>query len=331
MSNKIAIIQEQNYHTEVLAFFLNYFIKNNYIIDIFFNYINDNTSYIKYYLDSYENNNLKIYKINDFNNKKDNYNIILLTTKPSFSNFNKIPKNKTLLYCHFLSEAQYGVINLCTTPLINSPYYNFTLIEPFFNPIFKIKDNLTKTILIIGNFEQKNLEDLKNSIDEFSLLNYRFILISRKIPKDIINHKNITIKQNLLTNELIDIYQNQIDYFLLLNKKDSFYHKDRISGGVFQALSYRIPIICDKEYDEIYKYPESIVYKNSISEILYELENISIDQYNSKRIILDYFINNKIISYTHNLDKIINFLMNNNLKNPKKNININKKIKLIKI
>ena len=78
-----------------------------------------------------------------------------------------------------------------------------------------------------------------------------------------------------------------------------------MSGAVFQALSFGIPIICDLEYHQIYNYPESIVYKKSISEIIKIINNIDIDQYNYKKSIIIDYVNKKIDYNNSILDNII--------------------------
>ncbi len=301
---KIAIFQEQLYHTEIFGFIFDYLTKKNILnIDIYYEnpgYIN---SYINFYLSIYKNINPTFYKPSEITQNQIKYDKIIFTTNPK-SNFKINYSNKTIIIIHRIDQFIKNAINIGLTKLT----YDKCFINPLFAYNFKFKKNFTKNILIMGNLGHKNISDLINNIDKFD--NYNFIVISRCLNKlKELNKKNLILFENIQTQKIIDLFSNDIDYLLLLNKNPSIYHKKCITGCIFQGLSFGIPVICDKKYYDIYKYPGSIVYNNSIVEILNKINLLNIDDYN--------ILQHKIINFNkntinYNFNYLNNILKSNN-------------------
>ena len=296
---KIAIFQEQPYHSEIFGFLFNFFKNNILTIDLYFNHTYNQNSYVKFYKDLY-NIDINFFNISDFKYKEIIYDKIIVTTLPSpdssikFSNPEKI-----ILIKHRKEQNIPNSFNFGLSHLIDK---NF--IFPVFQNNIKNKDELSKNILIMGNFKHKNIKDLIVNLKNFN--NYNFILVSRSLlilKKKLGKFPNLKFYNNIPTAQLIDMLYNDIDFFLLLNKIPSIYHNKSISGGVFQALSFNIPIICDEIYHNIYNYPESIVYKKSIIEILPILNEIDIKNYQSKQA--------NIAKYIESIISLNNDLLNN--------------------
>lgn len=301
----IALVQQQPYHTEIFGVFLNYCIDNNIYVDIYYNYADQTTSYIDFYKNNFKIINLNIFNFNDIFNNHHKYKKIIFTTI-TLNNFTDILKtidnNKIILFCHLREHYTDNIINISGTPLIK--FNDIEVIEPFFKFNYQEKKSLTKNILILGNLYYKNITDLEKNIKLFEKINYTITIVSRKSIK-INTNKNIKVHVNLQTNDLINLFINNTDYLLLLNKPNNIYHNNVLSGAVFQALSFGIPIICDKQYHDIYQYPESIVYKKSISEIINIINNISIINYNYKKSIIINYINKKIDENNNILSELI--------------------------
>jgi len=286
----IALVQQQPYHTEIFGCFINYCSDNNIDVDIYFDYPNDNTSYIYFYKNIFKIS-LNIYNFVDIYKNHNKYDKIIFTT--IINDFNEVLKiidnKKIILFCHLRDQYTENIKNISGTPLIR--YNDIDVIQPFFKFKNEDKKNFTKNILILGNFYYKDTKDLEKNIKLFEDINYTITIVSRKFIN--IKNNNINIHTNISTNDLINLFTNT-DYLLLLNKPNNIYHNDILSGAVFQALSFGIPLICDKQYYDIYEYPESIVYKKSISEIIKTIQNISIDNYNHKKSIIINYVNKKI-------------------------------------
>jgi hypothetical protein len=281
----IALVQQQPYHTEIFGCFLNYCSDNNINIDIYFDYPDNATSYIHFYKECFNISNLNIFSFNDIYKNHHNYNKIIFTTI-TINDFNEIlniiDNKKIILFCHLREQYIDSIINISGTPLIR--YNDIDVIQPFFKFKNEDKKNLSKNILILGNFYYKDIIDLKKNAKLFEDINYKFTIVSRKLIN--LKNNNILVFTNISTKDLMHLFKNT-DYLLLLNKPNNIYHNDIMSGAVFQALSFGIPIICDKQYHDIYKYPESIVYIKSISEVIKTIKNISINNYIYKKF---YFI-----------------------------------------
>lgn len=317
---KLAIFQEQLYHTEIFGFIFDFLVKNRiFEIDIYYKDFYDNNSYINFYLSIFKDIKPTFFKPNEITENQNNYDKIIFTTNPK-NNYNIKYSNKTIVIIHKIDQFIKNSINIGLSKLIFKNY-----VQPIFTYNFKFKNNLTKNILIMGNLSYKNIKDLLNNIDNFK--NYTFYCVSRccNLLKDK-NKKKLILLENISTDIIIDLFINQIDYVLLLNKIPSVYHNNIISGCVFQSLSFGIPIICDKQYFNIYKYPSSITYNKSINEIINKLNLIDINQYNiMQNNILEF---NKII--INNNNKYLYSIINENIEKNhiKKNL---VKIKIKKI
>jgi len=315
---KIAIFQEQPYHSEIFGFLFNFFKIKKIIIDLYYDYISDPNSYFNFYKTLYDLK-INIFKISDFKNKEKEYYKIIVTTIPEYYKNFKYPE-RIILVKHRKNQNIFNSFPIGLTQLVDKKN-----IFPLFPNHIKNKNKLSKNILIMGNFGYKNFNDLIENINIFN--NYKFILVSRSLDKlaNKYNHyTNLKFYDNLPTNQLIEMLYNDIDYYLLLNKIPTIYHKIGISGGVFQALSFGIPLICDKLYDNIYNYPESIVYKNSIKEILDKIENIDVNKYQTMRNKIINYVEEKIFNNNILLEKYINSHIKTRQPSIKTNIYLNK-------
>jgi hypothetical protein len=316
---KIAIIQEQPYHSEIFGFLFNYFKNNNVTIDLYYDYISHPNSYFQFYKSLYELQ-INVFNISDFPKKEYLYDKIIVTTMPK-NLFFKFPE-KIILIKHRKNHNITNSFQIGLTHLVDRNY-----IFPLFSNFVENKNKINKNILIMGNFGYKNFNDILQNINVFK--DYTFILVSRSLEKYIQkygHYSNLKIYSNMPTNELINMLYKDIDYFLLLNKIPTIYHKSGISGGVFQALSFGIPLICDELYQKIYNYPESIVYKKSIKEILPILDTIDSKKYKIMRTNIMKYVEIKIFDNNNLIDKYLNFFIKkHNQKRKELDNNINDK------
>ena len=210
----IGIVQEQDFHTEIIGFLLSYFSNYNYNIYIFFNYYHSTSSYIETYCKYYKLN-IFFKRTSELINLKNKLNKVIFLTKPNNKSlFDIIENNKKILLIHCLYQYTNNIINIC--PCKGYRQSGLNIIEPFFKFNVQPKNILSKNILVLGNFNNKDINDLKNNSNMFN--KFKFILVNRNIPTNI-NLENVKIYRNLATKQLLNMFVNDIDYALLLNKK----------------------------------------------------------------------------------------------------------------
>ncbi len=271
-------------------------------IDLYYDYISHPNSYFKFYKSLYDLQ-INVFNISDFKKKEYIYDKIIVTTMPN-NFFFRFPE-KIILIKHRKNHNITNSFQIGLTHLVDRNY-----ICPLFSNFVENKNKINKNILIMGNFGYKDFNDMLQNINIFK--DYTFILVARNLENYIQkygHYSNLKIYSNISTIDLINMFYKDIDYFLLLNKIPTVYHKSGISGGVFQALSFGIPLICDELYHTTYNYPESIVYKKSIQEILPILDTIDIKKYQIMRTNIMKYVEKKIFDNNNLIDKYLNFFI----------------------
>jgi len=305
---KIAYYEQNKYHTEIMGTFLQYFDSVGITITVYnTGDMSSTTEYFKKFshfdvkphktiISDYELYDKIIIgsssDCNDFiddipnldysklifvchlkSDIKSNYqNIIVLTP------LNAIPFGLT-----YLTLSQYSNLlqQINSHPDLNMTHFSHSpqpvYILPIHNYITAIPPREKKILTIIGRFKDANRDtnDLVNLIRNFHHLNFVINIFSRLrkfIPKILLQlsaQYPDKIKIHLKTSsDKLHEYLVESKYILPLVNKNSWYHKDRLSGNIALAYNYLVPLIMDKQLNNIYQIKNCIVYNNSLTEII---------------------------------------------------------------
>ena len=314
---KIGYYEENRYHTEIIGVFLQ--TLNHHTI-VVYNTV-DNSKTIQFYHTLYQfEQRPKQNLINEYKS----YDLIIIGSSSNTKDFidklgdDKIDYNKFIFVCHLKSDIKeiYKYVIVLTPLNIISPKTVFVL------PIHNIKMNndeniVTKPIFtIIGRFKDNNRDtsDLVKLITNYHTLNFIVYIFSRTIkfiPKVLFNlAKTYPSKLKIFLNtnsEKMDEYLRQSKFILPLVSKNSWYHKDRLSGNIPLAFNYNVPLIIDNKLKEIYQIDSCLSYENKLSEVIETAVNITNNEYRD--------LVNKFVEYkNHILDqncKSLDMIINN--------------------
>jgi hypothetical protein len=260
---KIAIVGSFDYHLECLGFLLE--ILKEHDVTIFFK--NDKYGYCLFFT--------KMFNITE---------VIKTTTLPSniASNYDKIiklssndpcMKNATNIIC-LLHAAKYKSISkhhISLTPIISGGGINVMF------PVYTISNTIpcyTSMITFIGEFYDKWIDmDMINFINH-SNYNFTFIINGDKDYPKLNGFKNVNIIINASVETLVNTITNSK---FILSRKPVFAKYDRFSGAFALSMSFKKPIIIDKESQDFYNMP-GIVYNTEYCEIQDQLK-ITDDEY----------------------------------------------------
>lgn len=284
---KIAYYEENNYHTEILATFIEPFITTinspNNSITIFND--SDNSDYISYFHKIIQ---FELKKINEFITIYDQFDIIIIGTSSSCSflcnqNINlDLIKSKIYMISHLKEDIENvkRFKNIVLTPLNNCESTNYIL------PINSLFTNKIKnyypiiTIGLVGRFKDSNRDtkDLINLITNYSHLDFKIKIFTRNkkfIPHELNQLQNkypdkLKIYYKVTTTNLINQLKD-INYFCPLSSKNSWYLKDRLSGMIPFAYNFNTPLLLDKLTNQIYNLKSPIIYANSLTDIIEQL------------------------------------------------------------
>ena len=294
---KIGYYEENNYHTEILATFIEpfiYDIKNNKIEFTVYNSM-DKSQWVDYYKKIY-NFNLK--QNEDILNDIDSLDKIIIGTSINTNKFldqlddstkDKI-KNKIFYICHLKEDLSK---NDLTKTIVLSPL-NLNNFNAYILPInnsYDLTFNKKKLIIgLIGRFKDDNrdLNDLIDLIKKNSNYNFCIYIFSRHekfIPKQLFDIQKehpsclkIFLKKN--TEYMIKFFK-EIKFICPLSNKDSIYYQDRLTGLIPISYNFNIPCIIEKELGRIYNIQNCIKYDKSLSEVFSQIYDISNEEYNS--------------------------------------------------
>lgn len=286
---QIAYYEENNYHTEIMGTFLQYLKSINANITVY--NTSDKSSTVSYY-QKFCNFSLKPHTaiINDYSI----FDKIIIgsaaDTKDFVDKLNIINYDKLIFVCHHPNDIKKIYKNvIILTPLNYLPNLNPNIkyilpIHDFIN-YKNLNTKKQKNILtIIGRFKDTNRDtnDLIHLIKNYNKLDFTVRIFSRvkkMVPKilfSLAEEYPSKLQIFLKTSSLkMDTYLKESKYILPLVSKNSWYHKDRLSGNIALAYNYKIPLIIDSTLQKIYSIENCIVYNNSLAEIIHNITNIS--------------------------------------------------------
>ena len=191
--------------------------------------------------------------------------------------------NKFITILHLNCLNKNNIKNHITlSPFVKPEVNNSIYINSIYNGEIS-KNKITKNILYVGYFIEKQYNELKKFINEGYPYTFTFIFsdsrtcISKETCKKILKeHKNIEIKWNVNTDELI---KNIKECKYILCRKIPWQKRDRYSGMYNLALSYMKPMIFQKELNEVYKFP-CIEFNKNYCEVSDIIKNTTDESYN---------------------------------------------------
>lgn len=288
MVNMIAYYEENNYHTEILGTFVEYFHNNGVHLTIFND--GDKSEFILYYKKYF---NFEVKKTGELMNEYNKYKYIIMGTGDETTKLNIIYESireKIVPIYHILSNINVHIYqkNIVLTPL-NIVNKSNQYILPIYNVNCGARNIEVKNIFaLIGRFKDNNRDTTelielveKNRSDDYEI--HLYIRNKKFIPNSLMNlskkyPKNLKISIGVKTIEL-EKRLMKTKFMISLISYDSCYHKDRLSGIIPLAYNFNIPLLIDDITNNIYGLKSSIVYKKSINEIFSKLLEINHDEY----------------------------------------------------
>ncbi len=311
---KIGYYEENPYHTEILATFIEPFlddINNEFIV---YNGL-DKSEWVNYY-QKYYKFNLKSHL--DIIQDLDNLDKIIIGTSTNTEFFlQKISKEKyesiknKIFYVTHLKEDLNIFDNdktIVLSPLNKNNNNNYIL--PINNCYTNTNYKKEKLIFgIIGRFKHENrdADEIINLINNNKNKDFQIYIFSRHlkfVPNKLIDIQKkypdklqIFLKKN--TEFLVNKF-NQIKYLIPIANKDSIYYKDRLTGIIPLSYNFNIPLIIESKLAEIYNINSCIKYENTIQEVFEKISNINYSELlitimNEKKNIINN--NNNILKY----------------------------------
>jgi UDP-N-acetylglucosamine 2-epimerase (non-hydrolysing) len=292
-----------SYHLECTGVLFDLF--HGYNINVYFP--NDKFNWIKYY-----NINKHFSIINSLENLQPNnysYIVILSSNNTIIKELGEI-NNKYITILHLNGLNINNIKNHITlSPFVKPEVNNSVYINSIYNGEISI-NKITKNILYIGYFIEKQYNELKNFINECYPYTFTFLFHDAKacISKDMCEtilkeHTNVEIKWNVQTNELIKSIK-KCKYILC--RKCPWQKKDRYSGTYNLALSYKKPMILQKELNEVYNYP-CLEFDKNYCEVSSTINNMTDEKYNYLIESITKYNSNEMLN---NKEKFDNFLLN---------------------
>lgn len=305
----IGYYEENKCHTEIMGTFLDFYKNENIIV---FNdgdtsdYINIFNKFVKFELKS----------TNEFEQYYDLCNFIIIGSSSNFKYYDKYKQsNKIIAIHHLLEDGQNFKYNnsICLTPI------NLQITNNYIFPINNfICNNIKKkydciTIGCIGRFKNNNrdIEDIIKLIKEYNHLNIRIVFFTRhtkfmsnKILKLKDEYKDKIMIYYKFTQDRIIKYLDNIHYLCPFIDDDSIYNKDRLCGLIPFAFNYNIPLLINKQINDLYSLNSPITYNKSITEIIEQLtsfDEIIYNDYVNKM----YIEKNKILNINNDKMKFI--------------------------
>lgn len=286
---KIAYYEQNNYHTEIMGTFLQLLFPNNEVTV----YNTSDRSNTVYYFQKLQNFEIKPH--NELSNDYQQYDKIIIGSSLNCDDFiSKVADldyNKLIFVCHSMHDIKSiykNIIVLTPLNLLKDPSLNIKYILPIHNYITTYLPNKSNIFTIIGRFKDANRDtnNLINLINKYNQLDFVVHIFSRVqkfVPKILFDLSKIypnRIKIFLkVSSDVMDNYLKKSKFILPLVNKNSWYHKDRLSGNIALAYNYNVPLIMDEKLQNIYQIKNCISYKNSLVEIIDQTFNMSPDTY----------------------------------------------------
>lgn len=313
---KVAYYEENNFHTEIIGTFLNFFSNNNIKITVYNS--SDRSSTLSYFQ---KISHFELKPHNELVNDHHIYDKIIIGTAGSTKDFldkvENIDYDKIVPVCHFqvdntLSTMYKNILVLTPLNIVpNNKFIKYILpIHNYYNEILLDKRNI---LTIVGRFKNgnRNTNDLINVVTKYHNLNFMVNLFARAkkfVPPTLFalekKYSNkIKIYLNSSTEEL-DKYLKESKFILPLVGKNSWYYRDRLSGCIALAYNYNIPLVIDEKLRNIYRINACCSYQNSLCEVIEEISNMDKDKY--YKLVIDVINDkNKIVENNNNVLKEI--------------------------
>ncbi len=318
MNLNIAYYEENDYHTEILATFLEPVYKEENIKIVVYNN-RDKSDYVNYFRNIY---NYEIRQNEILKDEYKNYDVIIFGTSSNISKFNieeeeikkgiREKKIRIIMVNHLkedlnnnknknLEEIRENIHNIVLSKINYTENLNHYILplNNSYNYINKTINNKTinnktinkKIILgLVGRFKDEN-RDVKDLMEliryiEEQKMDIEIRIYARHVkfvPNELINKSKetnkIRIYYKVSMNELINRHIREINYFIPLIRRNSVYHKDRLSGAIPFGYNYRMPLIMDEMSNRIYGLKKVIEYKESMIEVIDKIRRISDEEY----------------------------------------------------
>jgi hypothetical protein len=281
-SIKIALYEENNYHTEILGTFLYYCKINN--IDVHYYNDSDMSSFYEHYLELF-NMDIPRFKNIELNDNFSQYNYVVIGTMGKVEQVKELYYNNLSKFINIFHNHDDPTIDdiyntnikkIVMTPL-NISYGDYIL--PVFRPQKEYKKiGNGKVLCMVGRFKNRDWRQI------IPLINNGYIIhiITRRVkmvPKELLENskleKNIRISFKKTAKEMANIIERS-NYLLCIVDENSWYYKDRLSGIIPLSINYNKPLIISSNLNKIYKL-EGVVEYDTIDEIPNKLENIDYD------------------------------------------------------
>lgn len=287
---KIALYQYKPQHTEIFGMF--YELCRNYDLHIYHN-ITDKLSFVNYYNQLFNNNNINYHNCQDIYNHS--FDILILATSQDIID-KKFVKNNihkiifvNHLCSHYLSYMKYNIV---LTPILHkSTTFQNTICKCIY-PIYQndcINHEYENVFLIVGNLVSRNIDDLHRILK--TNYNFKLVIVSRTptLSNRLKKYKNVEI-HNYIGTDKLDKILKKTKFILSIPQKNGWYYNERLCGDIMLSINNNIPIIIPKDLNEIYKIGGVIEYENSLMEVIDVINNITKNDY---KILQNYLLTSK--------------------------------------
>ena len=287
---KIGYYEENNYHTEIMGTFIEYFNNLEYEIIVYTN--GDSSGYINYYKKYI---NFTTLPIDNFIVEIDNLDIVVIGTSSSFKFIEQIEDynlHKIYLVNHLKEDIKSNKYikfkNWVLTPIneINNSKYILPINNLYFD---KEKNNSHVSIGIVGRFKDsnRNTSDIIRLVNCYGHLNFKINIFTRHakfIPNEILKLQKIYGVSKIIIHykksiEQITELMKNINWFCPLTSKKSWYLKDRLTGIIPFGFNYNTPLLLDQSTNNIYNLESPIIYNDSLCEIIEKICSYTPEQY----------------------------------------------------
>ena len=305
---KLAIFNGFPFHYELFGYIIEYSLYNNYDLTIYTNF-DIALGYIDFLKEHFKNY-FEFKHFTKFENERDNYDFVFLTTDDDFEFKNEWITSNTICIDHHSTIRRPQINHRIATRPFEPNFRKWGL--PCFSLIKyneKLQENADEiNIVIIGrNFTKENITIMKrlksNNINNKNII---FHIISKiyAINKEYFDEfdnsdKNIKVKlyTNLDTISLQKILI-QCKYILNITFSDPDYYTKACSGSIMLAFSNLIPLIISKQNNTLYNFKNIIEFDEDSTEPIF-LKDIDLLSLEKER--------DELISMFHkNVNEIIN-------------------------
>ena len=284
----IAIFNSFNFHYEMYGYIIEYCNTNNYLLTIFTSFTNT-LGWLEFYTNHFKKYNFEFKDIKDFEDSKDLFDIIFITTDDDYEFRQEWINNKCVTIYHTNINRQPEIKNnIGIRPFTNNSN-NWAI--PCFN-IFQQNDkeniiNNDINISIIGGGDDGYNYNVINNLT--SSRNINLYIISRttykfditKIDEKIIN---VILFNNFDTESMINILEKCDYIFVDSTNNTEHINGNSMSGSIPLSFSTLTPLIISNYNNNFYKFKNVIEFDiNSKNKIVVEKGLIDISALEKER------------------------------------------------